>query len=141
MEKSIVKFKIFAVNFVSMLTNQKNISEKKRVVILIFIHKIAAKNMQELIVFLKENNFHIKRITKNYKKNNLVLDITNSNFILETNCDIQTKQLRNVVSFLKQYTNINGIFFKNQVLNVERISVLEEQDKLNLWKQIHSFRL
>lgn len=115
-----------------MVTNQKNISEKKRVVILIFIHQIAAKNMQELIVFLKENNFHMKRITKNYKKNNLVLDITNSNFILETNCDIQNKQLRNVVSFLKQYTNINGIFFKNQVLNVERISVLEEQDKLNL---------
>ena len=114
------------------LTNQKNMLEKKRIYILIFIHKIAAKNMQDLIVFLQKNNFSMKRITKNYKKQNLVLNITNSNFILESHCDIQTTQLQNVVSFLKQSTSINGIFFKNQVLNVERISIFEQQAQLNL---------
>lgn len=115
-----------------MLTNKKNILEKKRIYILIFIHKIAPKIMQDLIVFLQKNNFNIKRITKNYNKKDLVLNITNSNFILESDCDINTQQLQNVVFFLKQHTNINGIFFKNQVLNVERISSLEEKAKLSL---------
>ena len=115
-----------------MLTNQKNILEKKRIYILIFIHKIVPKTMQDLIVFLQKNNFNIKRITKNYNKKNIVLNITNSNFILESSCNINTQQLRNIVFSLKQHTNINGIFFKNQVLNVERIFSLEEQAKLLL---------
>lgn len=94
-----------------MLMNKQDLLEKKKTYILIFIQKIAAKNIQDLIVFLQRNNFQMKRLTKNYNQKNLVLNITNSNFIIESHCNIQTKQLRDVVSFLKQSTNINGIFF------------------------------
>lgn len=111
---------------------KKNILEKTPTYILIFIQKITAKNMQDLIVFLQKNNFQMKRLTKNSQKKNLVLNITNSNFVLESDCVIPIQQLRNVVSFLKQSTNINGIFFQNQVLNLERIASLEEQTPLSL---------
>ena len=112
--------------------------EKKQIYILIFIHRITPKTMQDLTFFLQKNNFSLKRITKNFAKKDFVLNFTNSNFILESTCDITSHQLQDILFFLKKHTNINGIFFKNQVLNLERIANFKEQPKFNLWKQIHN---
>lgn len=109
------------------LLQKDNLVKKKRTYILIFIQKIPAKSLQDLMVFLQKNDFRMKRITKKSAPKDLVLSLTNSNFILESDSDIPNPKLQSLIVFLKKYTLINGIFFQNQVLNLERISRLEEK--------------
>ena len=129
---------IYSTNFMQMLINKKNILEKKNPFILIFIQKITMKNLQELNFFLQKNNFGIKRITKNYNKNHFGLNFGNSNFILESHSQISNQELQNVITFLNQYTSVNGVFFKEQILNVERIVNLTKQSRIPLWKTINN---
>ncbi len=103
-----------------MSMQKNNILEKKQTLIFIFIQKITPKNMQDLIFFLQKNDFNIKRITKKNNKQILTSMFVNSNFILESQQNIHSQQLKNVISFLNQHSQINGIFFNNQILNLER---------------------
>lgn len=123
-----------------MLVPRNNISEKKTF-IFIFIHRISSKNMQDLIFFLQKNDFHLKRITKKNNKQFLTPTFVNSNFILESQQNVRSQQLKSLISFLNQYAQINGIFFDNQILNVERSAQLENQSLFLLWKQINNFML
>lgn len=124
-----------------MLVPRNNISEKKKTFIFIFIHRISSKNMQDLIFFLQKNDFHLKRITKKNNKQFLTPTFVNSNFILESQQNVRSQQLKSLISFLNQYAQINGIFFDNQILNVERSAQLENQSLFLLWKQINNFML
>jgi hypothetical protein len=110
-----------------MLIQGNNMLAEKKTFIFIFIHRITPKNMQDLIFFLQKNNFSLKRITKKNNKQNLTSIFVNSNFVLESNQNIRSHQLKTLIPFLSQYTQINGIFFKNQVLNYERLTKLEKQ--------------
>ena len=110
-----------------MLVPRNNISEKKKTFIFIFIHRITSKNMQDLIFFLQKNDFHLKRITKKNNKQFLTPTFVNSNFILESQQNVRSQQLKSLIAFLNQYAQINGIFLDNQILNVERSAQLENQ--------------
>ena len=109
--------------------------------IFIFIQKITPKNMQEFIFFLQKNNFNIKRITKKNKKQSLTSMFVNSNFILESQQNIRSQQLKNLMPFLNQYSQIHGIFFNNSILNLERSTKLEKISGFDFWKQINNFTL
>ncbi len=124
-----------------MLVPRNNISEKKKTFIFIFIHRITSKNMQDLIFFLQKNDFHLKRITKKNNKQFLTPTFVNSNFILESQQNVRSQQLKSLIAFLNQYAQINGIFLDNQILNVERSAQLENQSLFLLWKQINNFML
>lgn len=117
-----------------MLSFEKNIIEKKQTFIFIFIPKLIPNQMQNLVFFLKKNNFSIERITKKNHKKIFVSLLKNSNFILENNGALEATQLKLVIDFLNQSSLINGIFFKNQILNLERIK------KLNKASQFHSLK-
>lgn len=117
-----------------MLSFEKNIIEKKQTFIFIFIPKLIPNQMQNLVFFLKKNNFSIERITKKNHKKFFVSLLKNSNFILENNGALEATQLKLVIDFLNQSSLINGIFFKNQILNLERIN------KLNKASQFHSLK-
>lgn len=117
-----------------MLSFEKNIIEKKQTFIFIFIPKLIPNQMQNLVFFLKKNNFSIEKITKKNHKNFFVSLLKNSNFILENNGALEATQLKLVIDFLNQSSLINGIFFKNQILNLERIN------KLNKASQFHSLK-
>lgn len=124
-----------------MFVPRNNISEKKKTFIFIFIHRITSKNMQDLIFFLQKNDFHLKRITKKNNKQFLTPTFVNSNFILESQQNVRSQQLKSLIAFLNQYAQINGIFLDNQILNVERSAQLENQSLFLLWKQINNFML
>jgi len=83
--------------------------------------------MQDLIFFLQKNNFNLKRITKKNNKQDLTPIFVNSNFMLESQQNIRSHQLKELIIFLKKHTQINGVFFQNQILNLERIDILEKQ--------------
>ena len=109
--------------------------ENKKTLIFIFLEKITPKNMQDLTFFLQENNFGIKRMTKKNKKNktaNLPSIFVNANFFLESPQNIRREQLKNILNFLKKHTQIHGILFQNQVLNLERSLNLENPSLFSL---------
>jgi parvulin-like peptidyl-prolyl isomerase len=110
-----------------MLMHGNNISEEKKTFIFIFIHRITPKNMQDLIFFLQKNDFSLKRITKKNNKQTLTSIFVNSNFILESKQNVRSQQLKNLIVFLNQYSQLNGVFFNNQILNFERSVQLEKQ--------------
>lgn len=124
-----------------MLIPANKLPEKKKTFIFIFIHKITPKNMQDLIFFLQKKNFNLQRITKKNNKQNLTSIFVNSNFMLESEQNIRSQQLKELIPFLNQHAQINGILFENQVLNFERIAKLETQSLFILWKQINSLIL
>lgn len=118
-----------------------NILENKKTFIFIFIQKITPKNMQDFIFFLQKNNFNIKRITKKKNKQSLTSMFVNSNFILENQQNIRSQQLKNLIPFLNQHSQIHGIFFNNQILNLKRSIQLEKTSGFDFWKQINNFTL
>ena len=120
---------------------QNNFSEKKKTFIFIFIHKITPKNMQDLIFFFQKNDFHLKRITKKNKKQGFTPIFVNSNFILESQQNIRRQQLQDFVFFLNQHSQIHGIFFNNQIWNLERNAQFENLSLFLFWKQINNFIL
>lgn len=101
---------------------------KEKTSIFIFIHRILPKNMQDLNFFLQENNFAIKRITKKNKKSDFTSIFANANFILESQQNIRRQQLKDIIHVLQQNSQIHGIFFQNQILNLERTTKLEQKD-------------
>ena len=103
-----------------------HILENKKTFIFIFIQKITPKNMQDFIFFLQKNNFNLKRITKKNNKKSLTSMFVNSNFLLESQQNIRSQQLKNLIPFLNQHSQIHGIFFNNQILNLERSTQLEK---------------
>jgi hypothetical protein len=109
-----------------MLSFEKNTLENKQTFIFIFIPKLIPKQMQNLVFFLKKNNFSIERITKKNNKKAFVSFLKNSNFILENIGDLEKNQLKLVIDFLNQSAVINGIFFKNEILNLDRVTKLEK---------------
>ena len=119
-----------------MLKNK--LEEKNKTLIFIFISKITQKNMQDLIYFLQKNNFNFKRVTKTLKKNVSTERIFNSNFVLESRCELHKKELQNLIFFLKQSAIINNIFFQNQFLNEERIFNLKTDFGSDLWKKLQN---
>jgi parvulin-like peptidyl-prolyl isomerase len=121
--------------------DEKKNNTNNTTLIFIFIHKITPKNMQDLIFFLQKNDFHLKRITKKNSQQAFTSIFVNSNFILESKQNIRSQQLKELLSFLNQHTQINGVLFQNQILNFERIAILEKQSLLILWKQINNFML
>ena len=119
-----------------------NLTEKKnQTLIFIFVSKNTQKNTQELIYFLQENKFNFKRVTKNYKKTAWTENIINSNFVLESHCEINKKKLQILILFLKKYATINSIFFQNQALNEERVFNFDEPFGYFLWKKIQNQKL
>ena len=118
--------------------------EKAQTLIFIFIHKITPKNMQDLVFFLQKNDFNLKKITKKNNRKNLTSIFVNSNFILESKQKIRSQQLKNVIFFLNQTAQVNGIFFQNQILDLKRIvplETLEKQPLFDFWKQINNYIL
>ena len=105
---------------------KNHLEEKKKTLIFLFISKISVKNMQDFIYFFKKEHFHLKRVTKNYKKTVLPAKTFNSNFVLESHGEISEKKLQNLIFFGSQYAIINNIFFQNQILNQDRVMNLEE---------------
>ena len=124
-----------------MFLHENQILEKKKAFIFIFIHKSTPKNMQDLIFFLQKNNFVLKRITKKNNKQNLTSFFVNSNFILEGQQNICRQQLKAIIFFLQQYSQINGITIDNQLWNLERNALSEKQNLFLFWKQINNFIL
>ena len=121
--------------------SENHILENKKTFIFIFIQKITPKNMQDFIFFLQKNNFNIKRITKKNNKQSLTSMFVNSNFILESQQNIRSQQLKNLMPFLNQHSQIHGIFFNNQILNLERSTQLEKISGFDFWKQINNLTL
>jgi hypothetical protein len=109
--------------------------------IFIFIPKITPKNKQDLNFFLQQNNFTLERNTKNKQKKAFNSISVNANFFLENNQDISTQELQKVIKVLTEFTKINGIFFKNQFLNFERLSKLNNQVVFSLLEQINSLSI
>ncbi len=105
-----------------MLSLEKNTMEKKNTFIFIFIPKMIPNQMQNLVFFLKKNAFSIERITKKNNKKAFASFFKNSNFILENKGDLEKTQLNSIIDFLNQSVVINGIFFQNQILNMDRIT-------------------
>ena len=97
--------------------------------------------MQDLIFFLQKNDFNLKRITKKNSQQALTSIFVNSNFILESKQNIRSQQLKELIIFLKQHTQINGVLFQNQILNFERIVTLEKKSLFLLWQQINNLML
>ena len=85
--------------------------------------------------------FLLKELRKKITKQILTSIFVNSNFILESQQNVRSTQLKNLIVFLNQYSQINGIFFNKQILNVERIAQLEKQSLFLLWKQINNLIL
>jgi hypothetical protein len=115
-----------------MHVSANNTIEKKKTLIFLFIHKITPKNMQDLIFFLQKNNFNLKRLTKKNNQQDLTPIFVNSNFMLESQQNIRSQQLKELIIFLKQHSQIHGVFFKNQILNLERLDILEKQSSFLL---------
>ena len=145
LEKSIDKFPfrfgVFLKISTKMSLSANMILEKKNTLIFIFIQKISPKNMQDLTFFLKEVDFHIKRFNKENNKKNFTSKFLNSNFILESKQNFQTHQLKNIIFFLNKHAQVHGIFFQNQILNLERLTKFGNQSLFVLWKQINNFLL
>lgn len=118
-----------------MLSFQNKMIEKKQTFIFIFVPKLIPNQMQNLVFFLKKNNFSIERINKKNNKKVFVSFLKNSNFILENKAALEQSQLKLVIEFLNQFSVINGIFFKNQILNLDRILKLEKISQFRSWKQ------
>ena len=97
--------------------------------------------MQDLIFFLQKNDFDFKRITKKNNKQFLTPMFVNSNFILKSQQNVHSHQLKNVITFLSQFSQISGIFLNNQILNLERVNKLETKSLFILWKKIYNFLL
>lgn len=112
--------------------------DKKKTFIFIFIQNITAKNMQDLIFFLKKNNFDIQRITRKNNKQVLTSIFVNANFISNSEQNISTYQLETVLKFLNKNAKVHGVFFKNQVLNLERFNQIETPFLFNFWKQFQN---
>jgi len=112
-----------------MLSLEKNTLEKKQTFIFIFIPKLIPNQMQNLVFFLKKNNFSIERISKKNNKKKFISFLKNSNFILENKGDFERNQLKLVIDFLNQSAVINGIFFKNEILNLDRITKLQNASR------------
>ena len=121
--------------------DEKKNNNNNTTLIFIFIHKITPKNMQDLIFFLQKKDFNLKRITKKNSQQAFTSIFVNSNFILESKQNIRSQQLKELLLFLKQHTQINGVLFQNQILNFERIVTLEKQSLFLLWQQINNFML
>ena len=118
-----------------------NILKKNQTFVFIFIQKITLKNLQDLIFFLQKNDFSFKRINKKNKNTPWNSIFLNSNFMLESNQKLQERQLKQLIIFLKQHTQINGIFLNNQILTFQRMEKLEKNFFFYLWKKINNWSI